>query len=329
MKNWRILLLLVLVLGLVSCGGEPEKADGQTEEIRITEPTTAAPTEEPTEDPNKPGNVKIGNEEVKYFKSLKVYNDTGKLFADDFSSFELDDVPDEWFGFAGASVELSGDVVHTGSKSLLATDRQGHWAAPGIEVYDLLKANGTGKYTITMWVWVDKIDKGQSRTSNIIMRGKEADDECSFIENKNGDMYKHLNPGKSVKLEEWMELVATINVTEKDIEPPFGFRTAILLYDMIGPGEDQHIYLDDVQITKEPDDGEVRILPQDVTLDVIYTHADSGRQEIVTANYDSASGSWVAAFTPDELGVWTYETICSDASNPSLNGLKGQIKCIK
>ena len=118
-------------------------------------------------------------------------------------------------------------------------------------------------------------------------------------------------------------------MTESDIEPKFGFRSATLLYDMIGPGEDQHIYLDDVQITKEFAEGEIRLLPQDVTLDVIYTHADSGRHEIVTAEYDAASDSWVAAFRPDELGVWTYETICSDSSNLSLSDLKGQIKCIK
>jgi hypothetical protein len=329
MKKLGLLFLLVFALCLAACGGDAEKAEDQTTEVQADEPTTPAPTEEPTEDPNKPGNVLIGTEEIKSFKSLKVYNDTGNLFSDDFSSFELDELPDEWFGFAGAEIELVDNMAHTGKKSLLATDRQGHWAAPGIEVYDLLKANGPGKYTITMWVWVDKIDAGQSRSSNIIMRGREPDDECSFILNNNGDMYKHLNAGKSIKFEEWMELVATITVTEEDIEPPLGFRNAILLYDMIGPGEDQHIYLDDVQITKELAEGEVRIMPADVTLDVIYTHVDSGRQEIVKAGYEASSDSWVAAFAPDELGVWTYETICSDASNASLNGLKGQIKCIK
>ncbi|MCL2814983.1 MAG: hypothetical protein FWD23_10320 [Oscillospiraceae bacterium] len=328
-----VLLIFILYLAAVftACGGEAEK-DEKNEDAAKTqtaESTSAAPTEEPTEDPNKPGNVKIGSEEIKTFKSLKVYNETGKLFSDEFSSFEFDDLPDEWFGFAGAVIDLTNEKAHTGSKSLVATERPAHWVAPGLEVYDLLKANGTGKYTITMWIFVDIIDAGQSKSCNIIMRGRDPDDECSFIDNKNGDMYKHLNPGKPVKLGEWMELTATINVTEEDIEPKFGFRSAILLYDMIGPGEDQHIYLDDVQITKEFAEGEIQMLPQDITLDVIYTHADSGRQEIAPAPYDANSDSWICAFTPDELGVWTYETICSDSSNASLNGLSGQIKCIK
>lgn len=334
MKNPKKIVLLIFILYiaavLAACGGEPEKNEGAASgESQTAESTNAAPTEEPTEDPNKPGNVKLGSEEIKTFGSLKVYNETGKLFSDDFSSFEFDDLPDEWFGFAGAEIDLTTEKAHTGSKSLVATERPSHWVAPGIEVYDLLKANGTGKYTINMWIFVDTIDAGQSKSSNIIMRGRDEDDECSFIENKSGDMYKHLNPGKPVKLGEWMELTATINVTAEDIEPKFGFRSAILLYDMIGPGEDQHIYLDDVQITKEFEEGEVRMLPQDVTLDVIYTHTDSGRQEIAPALYDAASDSWICAFTPDELGVWTYETICSDSSNLSLNGLSGQIKCIK
>ncbi|MCL1794112.1 MAG: hypothetical protein FWG34_09600 [Oscillospiraceae bacterium] len=331
MKNLRKLFLFGFVLCFVvlaSCGGEAEKEEATAPENQTEENTTPA-TEEPTDDPNKPGNVKIGSEYVKAFKSLKIYNETGNLFSDDFSSFEFDELPDEWFGFAGAVIELSGEKAHTGSKSLVATDRPSHWVAPGIEVYDLLKANGTGKYTITMWIFVDNIDAGQSKSSNIIMRGRDPDDECSFINDNNGDMYKHLNPGKNVKLGEWMELEATINVTEDDIEPQFGFRSAILLYDMIGPGEDQHIYLDDVQITKEFDENEIRLLPQDVTLDVIYTHVDSGRQEIANAKYETESDSWVSAFTPDELGVWTYETICSDSSNFSLSGAKGQIKCIK
>ena len=332
MKNLRRLFLLGCVLCFVvlaSCGGETEKEEATIPETQSEENTTPAPTEEPTDDPNKPGNVLIGSEYTKAFKSLKAYNDTGNLFDGDFSSFEFDDLPDEWFGFAGAIIDLSEDKAHTGKKSLVATERPSHWVAPGIEVYDLLKANGTGKYTITMWIWVDVIDAGQSKSCNIIMRGKDADDECSFINNNNGDMYKHLNSGKTVKLDEWMELSATINVTESDIEPDFGFRSATLLYDMIGPGEDQHIYLDDVQITKELAEGEIRLRPEDVTLDVIYTHVDSGRQEIVKAHYEASSDSWVSTFAPDELGVWTYETICSDATNSSLSGLKGQIKCIK
>lgn len=56
--------------------------------------------------------------------------------------------------------------------------------------------------------------------------------------------------------------------------------------------------------------------------------APSGRTKIVNGFWDGST-NWKIRFMPDEIGIWTWETVCSDKANAGLHGLKGQFKCIK
>jgi hypothetical protein len=64
---------------------------------------------------------------------------------------------------------------------------------------------------------------------------------------------------------------------------------------------------------------------QEVTLKVVFS-PPSGRQRIVDGFWDGDS-VWRVRFSPDEIGVWHYTTICSDENNRGLHTQEGAFTC--
>lgn len=54
--------------------------------------------------------------------------------------------------------------------------------------------------------------------------------------------------------------------------------------------------------------------------------APSGRQEKINGFWDGGV-DWKIRFMPNEEGLWTYETLCSDKSNQGLHGVTGSFTC--
>ena len=56
--------------------------------------------------------------------------------------------------------------------------------------------------------------------------------------------------------------------------------------------------------------------------------APSGRERIVCGFWDGGV-DWKVRFMPDEIGEWTWRTICSDKENTGLNNQSGTFECIR
>lgn len=64
---------------------------------------------------------------------------------------------------------------------------------------------------------------------------------------------------------------------------------------------------------------------QDVTLSVIFT-SPGGETNLVHGFWDGEK-TWRVRFSPNELGRWTFKTVCSDPANKGLNNQSGQFLC--
>lgn len=54
----------------------------------------------------------------------------------------------------------------------------------------------------------------------------------------------------------------------------------------------------------------------------------SGRSKTINGFWDGGD-SWKVRFCPDELGPWTFTTVCSDKDNSGLSGVTGSFECRK
>jgi len=66
---------------------------------------------------------------------------------------------------------------------------------------------------------------------------------------------------------------------------------------------------------------------QDVKTFQLTFHSPTGKTRTINGFWDGGT-IWKARFMPDETGIWSYETICSDVKNKGLHGIKGEFTCI-
>ncbi len=57
-------------------------------------------------------------------------------------------------------------------------------------------------------------------------------------------------------------------------------------------------------------------------------HAPSGREKVVRGFWDGET-NWKVRFMPDEIGEWTWKTVCADKENSGLNKVDGSFKCVE
>jgi hypothetical protein len=65
---------------------------------------------------------------------------------------------------------------------------------------------------------------------------------------------------------------------------------------------------------------------QDLKLMEVTFKSPSGRIKTINAFWDGET-NWKARFMPDETGIWTFETKCSDVKNAGLGNQKGSFTC--
>ncbi|RZK45665.1 MAG: DUF5060 domain-containing protein, partial [Pedobacter sp.] len=53
----------------------------------------------------------------------------------------------------------------------------------------------------------------------------------------------------------------------------------------------------------------------------------TGRRKTINGFWDGGT-SWKVRFIPDEIGIWTWESFCSDSTNKGLDGITGSFDCI-
>jgi len=64
----------------------------------------------------------------------------------------------------------------------------------------------------------------------------------------------------------------------------------------------------------------------EVTLDVKFTGPNN--TVLVMPGFWDGGGTWRVRFAPTLVGVWTYETVCSNTSDAGLHGVAGTFKCV-
>src|SRR5688500_7879638 len=65
---------------------------------------------------------------------------------------------------------------------------------------------------------------------------------------------------------------------------------------------------------------------QDVDLTAIFT-GPSGRNQIVDGFWDGGK-VWRIRFSPNEAGLWTFSTVCSDNGDTGLHDVTGSFLCV-
>lgn len=65
----------------------------------------------------------------------------------------------------------------------------------------------------------------------------------------------------------------------------------------------------------------------DVDVDVVFKH-EEGEEYLMPAFWHGDS-TWTVRFAPPILGIWTYNSVCTDISDTGLHDISGEFKCIE
>lgn len=176
-----------------------------------------------------------------------------------------------WAPFLNGSVTKTTDVFHadknssvSSGTSLKFTGRVNKWDSPYLNIYNIVKANGAGRYVVTFWLSVDNIGE-PDLWARMLIRGNSSDAN-SFITQTSSNYYavigrsyvskEPVEKNKDVDERIWYKMSGTFDVLESDITRNSGnFK---LMLDELFVCDDQVLYIDEVcmyklynQITEE------------------------------------------------------------------------------
>jgi len=119
-----------------------------------------------------------------------------------------------WTEVAPATMTLDTAIKHSGSNSIKETGRTGTWYSPAYNIFDMIKANGAGNYTLKMWVYPKDTDVAAAQ---IIIRGDaDVTKKASFMSVLNGQAYIS-GPAVKAPMNTWTQLTFDITVTAEDV----------------------------------------------------------------------------------------------------------------
>ncbi len=160
------------------------------------------------------------------------------------SDFETSAVPSEWKCPYGGSLSISSERSYTGNKSLKFTGRSQTWHSPALNIYDMVKANGPGRYEISLYVAANAIPDQSYIGGRLIVRGTKAN---SFIKlNPDGNYYANVSGFVIVSSNLFYQYKGYIDVSAGDIADTTGTFNVIL--DTLPVVEGQVLYIDNVSI---------------------------------------------------------------------------------
>lgn len=239
-----------------------------------------------------------------------------QLFTGTQGTFEDPAVPAGWKAFSGGTISTSTTVAHSGSNSLKLAGHIQSWYSPQYNIYNILKANGSGKYNFSLWVYVDSLTTSPSN-GRMLIRGTTVGQYSFFTA---GQSYGLASGSISTPVNTWTKYSGSVTITEADLANTTG--TMNLMIDSLPGLTGQNLYFDDVQITKDyyssPFD--------DVTMDVTFTGPNNNTMEM-PAFWD-ANNTWKVRFAPTQTGIWNYTTTCSNTLDSGLHNQTGTINCV-
>ncbi len=139
----------------------------------------------------------------------------------------------DWAPYGGTpTVEVSTDYAHTGTHSLMTSNREQTWNAPALNILKLTAAPGS--YTVSAWVLVPK----DSQISAVKLT-------VQTESGGNKNWLQIANPVETIP-GQWVEVTGTYNSQS-------GQDAAILYVEPLEP--QGTFYIDDVTIATAPDSG--------------------------------------------------------------------------
>lgn len=230
------------------------------------------------------------------------------------STFEIAAVPKAWRGFGGGRLDITTEHAHGGSSALRLSDRAQSHFSPRVNIYDMVKAQGPGKYNLEFWVYVDG---GQGGDGRVVVRGDRAEQYSFFAA---GASYATASGLIATTSGEWTRYQGSVTVAAADLTGTSG--TMDLMLDSLPGAVGQTLLVDDVRVTKDHYADPF----SDVDVDVHFTAPD-GTNMTLPAFWDGGD-TWRARFAPTQLGTWRYTTVASNAADTGLNGQSGTITSV-
>jgi len=133
-------------------------------------------------------------------------------------------------------------IKHGGTQSLKTIGRTYSYSSAAINIYDILKKEGPGTYTIQMWVYADGLTA--SANASMMIRGGSIADMNSFVLDKTPNYYGYLGKATAITDKTWTLVTADLTVLASDLTRDTGVFNLCL--DSIPANVT--VYLDDVKI---------------------------------------------------------------------------------
>lgn len=143
------------------------------------------------------------------------------------------------------------EFAYSGNYSLKLSSHNLTWMSPSINLYDIIKSHGAGTYHFSIRVMYDGGYDNMYRTTYMMLRGKSARDENSFIKcdaEYSGDYFKRVSSPQRLNVDQWKLITGSVKVLADDIKRNSG--NFILCLDELPTASNIDIYIDSVKVTK-------------------------------------------------------------------------------
>lgn len=155
---------------------------------------------------------------------------------------------ENWHAFQSGSCYIA-NFGKSGNKSVGFTGRTAEWHSPYIDVYNLVKSNGSGRYIVTFWMHIEETAT-ISMNARVIIRGNAN----SFIDDYGSNQYAVLGR-QYVAMEEnsgrtWYKMSGAFDVKAADISSQSGSFKLMLDKIPISEEDDLQVFIDDIKLYK-------------------------------------------------------------------------------
>jgi len=156
-----------------------------------------------------------------------------------------------WSTIGGGLISLSAEQKHGGTQAVKQTSRAYTYSSPLFNLYNIIKAKGTGKYIVKAWLYLKNTT---TFTTQLRIRG-DKDNPASFMSALDANNVAVSSALKLIALNAWAEMTVNFTVAVSDIANSIGVFN--LCVDNIPAGTD--IYIDDISVIK---DNSAFVVPQ-------------------------------------------------------------------
>ncbi len=332
------MLISVLLFSVCACSS-PNGGGSDTEKTPESPEPDILATATPAPNPVKPVEKEENNKSEVEYTLVNIIDEKNSTFDSAKSTGDL-----AWKAPFGGKLELTEREEH--GKSLTLSDFTVDYATPAINMYPYIKEHGAGDYSVQFEALLEGDDLIGSPFT-IAIRGSGAKDENTFIMEHGGNYYYTVTPVVDGDIGDWQTVSFEFTVEEEDIDS--NAHTWNLCVHHVNKAA-KTITFDNVQLGfyeegEAPKEKEVlpveaqTWLANEITLvsekeykkpvadALLDLKISNGKTEYTVPGFWDGGTTWRIRFMLPEAGTWTYETVCSDASNTKLHGRKGTVNC--